>query len=73
MAGFVTSAAIPEEVPAEFRQYVPNPMPPEVADHVAAVTLFGKPSDQFIAGHRRAANSDRPAVCGQDPRVVCSR
>ena len=48
VAGFVTSAAIPEEVPAEFRPFVPNPMPPEVADHVAAVTLFGQPSDQFM-------------------------
>jgi hypothetical protein len=23
-------------------------MPPEVADHVAAVTLFGKPSNRFL-------------------------
>ena len=27
---------------------VPAPMPPEVANHVAAVTLFGTPSDQFL-------------------------
>jgi cutinase len=45
VAGFVTSAVVPEGVPAAF---VPAPMPPEVADHVAAVTLFGKPSDQFM-------------------------
>jgi cutinase len=49
LAGFVTSAEIPEEVPAEYVQYVPKPMPPEVADHVAAVALFGKPSDQFLS------------------------
>jgi hypothetical protein len=24
-------------------------MPPEIADHVAAVTLFGKPSNQFLS------------------------
>lgn len=24
-------------------------MPPEVADHVAAVALFGKPSNQFLS------------------------
>jgi cutinase len=45
VAGFVTSAVVPEGVPAAL---VPAPMPPEVADHVAAVTLFGKPSDQFM-------------------------
>jgi cutinase len=48
VAGFVTAAAVPEAVPAEFRSYVPNPMPPSVADHVAAVVLLGKPSDQFL-------------------------
>ena len=45
VAGFVTSAVIPEGVPAAF---VPPPMPPEVANHVAAVVLFGKPSDQWL-------------------------
>jgi hypothetical protein len=48
LAGFVTSAAVPEEVPAEYVQYVPRPMPPQVADHVAALALFGKPSEQFL-------------------------
>ncbi|MGH3596198.1 MAG: cutinase family protein, partial [Mycobacterium sp.] len=37
LAGFVTSAAIPKEVPAEYADQVPKPMPPEVANHVAAV------------------------------------
>ena len=45
VAGFVTSAVVPEGVPADL---VPAPMPPEMADHVAAVALFGKPSDQFM-------------------------
>jgi cutinase len=48
VAGYVTAAAIPEAVPAEFRAFIPNPMPPQVADHVAAVVLFGKPSEQFM-------------------------
>jgi cutinase len=47
VAGFTTSAVIPEGVPAAF---VPPPMPPEVANHVAAVVLFGKPSDQWLRG-----------------------
>jgi cutinase len=46
VAGFVTSAEVPAGVPAFI---VPAPMPPEVADHVAAVALFGKPSNRFLA------------------------
>ena len=34
-------------------------MPPEVADHVAAVVLFGKPSPKFMEAHRDAARRDR--------------
>jgi cutinase len=45
VAGFVTSAVVPAGIPAAL---VPPPMPPEVANHVAAVALFGKPSDQFM-------------------------
>jgi hypothetical protein len=49
LAGYVTSAEVPEEVPTEYRQFIPNPMPPEVADHVAAVVLIGLPSPEFLA------------------------
>jgi cutinase len=45
VAGYVTSAAVPPGVPAAA---VPRPMSPEIANHVAAVTLFGTPSDQFL-------------------------
>jgi cutinase len=45
VAGFVTAAEVPAGVPAA---QVPAPMPPDVADHVAAVTLFGKPSGEFL-------------------------
>jgi cutinase len=39
--GFVTSAAVPEGIdPAT----VPKPLQPEVADHIAAVVLFGMPN-----------------------------
>ena len=48
VSGFVTSASVPRTVPAEYMWYVPKPMAPEVANHVAAVALFGKPSDQFM-------------------------
>ena len=49
LAGYVTSAEIPEEVPAQYREFIPNPMPTEVADHVAAVVLIGLPSHEFLA------------------------
>jgi cutinase len=48
VAGFATSAAVPKEVPAEFASYVPQPLPPAVANHVAAVVLFGTPSNEFL-------------------------
>ncbi|OBE97145.1 cutinase family protein [Mycobacterium sp. 852002-10029_SCH5224772] len=50
VAGFVTSAAVPKEVPQEFVSYVPQPLPPAVANHVAAVVLFGTPSNEFLRG-----------------------
>jgi cutinase len=43
--GFVTSAAIPDGVDAAD---VPKPMPADVANHIAAVTLFGTPSNRFM-------------------------
>jgi cutinase len=43
--GFITSAAVPEGAPAD----APKPMPPEVADHVAAIALFGTPSQRFMS------------------------
>jgi cutinase len=42
--GFVTSAAIPDGAPSG----APKPMPPDVANHVAAVALFGTPSSRFM-------------------------
>lgn len=49
VAGFVTSATVPDAVPGAFRDAVPQPLPVEVADHVAAVTLFGLPSSQWLS------------------------
>ncbi|GAC1406135.1 MAG: hypothetical protein NVS4B6_24000 [Mycobacterium sp.] len=42
--GFVTAPVIPDGAP----EGVPNPMPPDVASHVAAVALFGKPNARFM-------------------------
>ena len=48
VAGYVTAASIPDGIPDEYIAYIPNPLPPEVADHVAAVVLLGSPSDEFL-------------------------
>jgi cutinase len=51
VAGFTTSASVPQGVPAEYVPFLPKPMPPEVANHVAAVTLFGEPSAQWLQNY----------------------
>ncbi|KKF00289.1 cutinase family protein [Mycolicibacterium obuense] len=45
VSGFTTSDVVPAMVPTEI---APRPMPPAVADHVAAVVLFGTPSGTFL-------------------------
>ena len=54
--GFVTASVVPDGVSVSD---VPAPMPPDVADHVAAVALFGKPSTRFMH-----AINDPPVVVG---------
>jgi cutinase len=44
VAGYVTADKIPDGAP----DGVPNPMPDDVAQHVVAVALFGKPNDRFM-------------------------
>jgi cutinase len=51
VAGFVTSASVPPGIPDEFLPFVPKPMPPEIANHVAAVTLFGTPSNAWLQNY----------------------
>ncbi|MFD4456631.1 cutinase family protein [Nocardia sp. NPDC058480] len=48
LAGFATGVDVPDGVPPEYEMYLPEPMAAEVAEHVAAVALFGKPSDRFM-------------------------
>jgi hypothetical protein len=40
-------------------------MPPEVADHVAAVALFGKPSDVFLRDYGAPPIVIGPAYAGK--------
>ena len=54
--GFVTANAVPDGVsPSD----VPAPLPPDVANNVAAVALFGKPSVRFMH-----AINDPPVAIG---------
>ena len=46
VAGFVTADQAPAGVPTSA---VPAPLPASVASHVAAVTLFGNPSPEFLS------------------------
>ncbi len=51
VSGFATMASLPAGIPSQFARYesnMPAPMPPEIAGHIAAVVLFGKPSDRFM-------------------------
>ncbi|MBJ8346402.1 cutinase family protein [Antrihabitans sp. YC2-6] len=48
VAGFTTMAGVPDGVRPEYASSLPAPMPPEVASHVSAVVLFGKPSDRWM-------------------------
>jgi len=66
--GFVTASEVPDGVSP---QDVPAPMPPEVADHVAAVALFGTPSPRFIEGDQRPSCRHRAQLHGQGHRFVC--
>ncbi len=45
IAGFVTADVVP---PGAADSGVTGPLPPAVAQHVAAVTLFGKPDNRFM-------------------------
>ncbi len=49
LAGFVTANEIPDGIPDEYLSYLPNPLPDSVAEHVAAVVLLGKPSNEWLA------------------------
>lgn len=65
LAGFVTSPSIPKEVPAEYAAFVPQPMPAEVANHVAAVTLFGRPSNAWLQSYGAPPITIGPLYAGK--------
>jgi cutinase len=62
VAGFVTAAEVPQGAPAAF---APQPLPVEVADHVAAVALFGKPSAAWTSQYGAPAITIGPAYAAK--------
>lgn len=62
VSGFVTSSTVPAGVPADM---VPKPLPPAVADKVAAVVLFGKPSPDFLSQYGAPAVTIGPAFASK--------
>ncbi len=48
VSGFATMGGVPVDVPPQYAADIPAPMPSWVAGHVAAVVLFGKPSDRWM-------------------------
>lgn len=60
--GFVTDSAVPSGIdPAR----VPQPMPASVADHVAAVTLLGKPDAKFMSEIKQPSVTVGPLYAGK--------
>lgn len=49
LAGFTTIADVPDGVSAADATHLPPPLPAEIAGHVAAVVLFGGPSDRWMS------------------------
>jgi cutinase len=73
--GFMTANAVPDGVsPSD----VPAPMPPDVANHIAAVALFGKPSTRFMRAIREPAITIGPEYVAKtidlcvDNDLVCT-
>ena len=61
VVGFVTSNVIPDGAP----DGAPNPMPPDIANHVAAVALFGKPNARFMGAIKQPQVDVGPAYAGK--------
>ncbi|KWX57228.1 cutinase family protein [Mycobacterium sp. NAZ190054] len=62
VSGFATSDRVPSSVPAAV---APAPLPPQVAEHVAAVVLFGTPSGVFLDRYGAPAITIGPLYAGK--------
>jgi cutinase len=62
VSAFVTADVVPSDVPAD---YLPAPLPPEFADQVAAVVLFGKPANGSLVKYGVPAADVGPRYAGK--------
>lgn len=62
VTAFATSDVRPDGVPAEL---APAPLPPDIADDVAAVVLFGKPNGPSLAKYGTLAVGPSPQFAGE--------
>lgn len=62
VTAFATSDVVPAGVPDEA---IPAPIPAEIADHVAAVVLFGKPSGPSLVKYGAPAAGIGPLYAGK--------
>lgn len=65
VAALATMAGTPPGVRPEYAANVPPPMPADVADNVAAVVLFGSPSDRFMLDIGAPVVTVGPAYVGK--------
>ncbi|HZQ34228.1 MAG TPA: cutinase family protein [Mycobacterium sp.] len=45
-------------IPVSFAGFTPAPMPPDVADHVSAVAVFGNPLDRYVGTQLNSVSPD---------------
>lgn len=69
VTGFATSDSAPT---TRWADLVPPPMPAEVADHVAAVVLFGAPSGPFLARYEAPEITVGSAYAGKTLQVCAA-
>jgi cutinase len=62
VAAFATSDVVPGDVPDDAK---PAPMPAEIADHIAAVVLFGKPSGPSLVKYGAPSAGVGPLYAGK--------
>lgn len=62
VAGYVTADQVPAGVPASV---APQPLPASVGNHVAAVTLFGTPSPEFLQQYDAPQLTIGPSYAGK--------
>ena len=62
-------------LPVSFAGFTPAPMPPEAANHVAAVAVFGNPLDRYVGAQLTAVSplyADKAIDLCANGNPICS-